>query len=519
MIRRLFFLVLLFPLLSVADVEGFDQVKAAIQTQLDLIQQQNSSILRNAQQGLVNLVGIGSEDPGYNIAHQCRGYFSNIISGCNDQSQLISRAMQLTSTLAPTNSSSSVDYSSILQSIYWQVYDLNSRLWYDINPRLDAIISALSDLGVGDNSEILTVLGQIRTILNDDLKPLLVWMNDSGDTFRSFYSNAVERIEHLDQNVEMDLSRMWQDTLYHMSNLVRRTYDEWGHGEIDYTLYDQISNVTVGVDFRLSNEGYIQLQNLAMNQRQYLCTVEALEMMRGMTNNANADLVWITNYLNKVQQPYYAMYNNIARFAGWNNVNYFNPPHYDNITNVFDTSLPLSSMPSRFIKFTRDETNWFSRIELYLMNLNGMFGSYSLSGEDEDELNRNLDRENIERNLEYGTNTVLHLVEEYANVSNFFSQVSASFQSLLASWDIGDDSGGTGAITIMPSFQLGGIQFEHIDVSTLDFAEIGEATRLIFTAIWWLIFGLIGFRFMVITVFLLGKTIARICMLVSVFLN
>lgn len=366
-----------------------------------------------------------------------------------------------------------------------------------------------------DLASIISILGSASTtleVIDSTVYSLYVLFSDIDGEYQKFLRLATDRLKTPDQYLAIDLARMWEYTVNNMSNVIVNSSA--------FSDTDQINPVMNNVSAdgtHLSNEGEIMLNQLAFQQRQYLCTVEALNILRGNTNGS--DVAWITNYLDKVQSPFYRLFDNYLPVNLANNPYAVSP--YNAFTNFIDYASTRSStflMLNKYANFRNLETNWFSRVEMYLLNLQGLIGSQGEISDDSVETMQ--DSENIERTNEYSTNSLYAAVSEIASVSNSLSAVVSSFQDFIGSFHFEDTpSASSGYIRIMPDFVLGGIEIPHIDLTYQDIDFLVDGTRTIFTAIWYFVFGALGFKFICLAVFLFGRTVARVSLIIATLLN
>lgn len=371
----------------------------------------------------------------------------------------------------------------------------------DYSDYLEDIIGILSDT--------LNTVGSISS----DLLDFVNWALDVDGEFRKFYSLAISRLQSPDATLFTDLSEMWKQALYNMTNIV--------YSPDSYSIESQLGNVILGENaVQLSNEGYIQLESLAFNQRQYLCSVEMLNQLRGL--NATNNLAWITNYLDSVQRPYYELFQPLSRTSRVNR--YYSSAgssYYASYTNflgaarsIHDVS-SLSFAKDRWELYVKKCSNWWERVEIQLMTLNGLFpfsGDYDL--EDFSDSN---DHENSERRIEYTTNALNSVVSSYSVASNGLNNVLFAMKEFLGSFDFPQPSGGY--FTILPETEAMGMHFDSITLPWSDLSDYTEPINQTFTFIWWTIFALISFRLILLTCFLLGKAISHLVLIISTLMS
>lgn len=345
---------------------------------------------------------------------------------------------------------------------------------------------------------------------------LLDYLDDVDGYFKQFYQNATERLKSPDHLCQSALRDMWFDLLDNRLRITSLT------NLYLYPIDQQVEVVLQQLDpdtFRLSNEGVVALENLAVNQRSYLCLAELVNRPSGGNGVSNyVDLAWITNYLGTVQQPYYELYN--KTFGPSQQYQIFIPTTFQYFTN-FTASVnePLRTRSTLWTRYRNSASNYWQRLEIALMSLNGwMDAGPSLDSQDDQEVDRNTDKENLTRNIEYSTNAFTSVINDYGSVSNSLSYLMVKFRSLTNSFALPEGSWDD-IIRLTPQISLGNITIDPIYFDSTFFLPIQQAVRKVFTGIWYVIFIFIGFRLVLLVVYLLGKTIAHTFLILSTLLS
>lgn len=333
---------------------------------------------------------------------------------------------------------------------------------------------------------------------------VFTWFNDVDEDFRKFYETARSRLTAPDPTLASALRDMWEDTLHHRADIIGSALTNL----ISYTIDDQVEVVLqqISQDFRLSNEGQIALDNLAVNTRSYLVLQELLNK----TNSV--DLSWFTNYFGNVQSKFYEQFNHLI-YPDFP-VSSFNPyvnTVYSVFTNFADTAISLDRSPGlAYQRWVWQNTNVFSRLETLLLYQNGLIGpKIDPFGDDqqaEDQFNYNLDRENIERHIRYSTNSVVALAHNVSTISNNFLQLVTSFKNCLSAFEMPPGES-DGVIRLTPNFDLGELSIPAFYLNMSDIKDVTDTCHIIFQVIWYLLFSFISFKFVVFTFLAFSKSL------------
>lgn len=411
-----------------------------------------------------------------------------------------------------TQTVSAINHSSysITNSLNYNTDRILSRIDLCVS-NLQAVVDAIHDIqingfpgsgGGGGSSVDLSTIEQLlqdivyeisfvvdnTTLIQADVSTLLTFFVDSNGVFQKYLSLVRQRLESPDSSLSSDLLTMWQYCVEEMTNIV--------YSASRYSLNSQTFPVRndIGVNgVRLSNEGLIALDNLAFNQRQYLCSIEMLNQLKGM--NTTNNLSWITNYLDTIQKPYYELFNKSFLYT----VPY--RPYYSTSTRAWTNFIArvyqrdsLAKISNAYKAYHDDSqgSNYFYRIENLLMTLNGLFPT-GLSTDVSEFEDATSDKENVSRLIEYSTNAVYSISDSVQSMSNSVSAVFSKFFDLSTAFHPDASGSDSGGIQVLPSFEFGGIQFEHVNITYTTLAPVVEPCRTVFSAIWWCLIGFTSF--------------------------
>lgn len=456
-----------------------------------------------------------------------QGNCENVLQGVSDARSNLNR-------LALAFNSSSNDYSLIIQKIQEFQDSFEDKIGTVQTNQLAAISNLQVMVSFLKNvfPPATNVLGQAVVDLDGNVHQLCIdfaqfwvnadnlleWMLDEEEAYQQFFSTAVERMKTPDSLCQQSLRDMWIDLLDNRTRLVSVT------NMYLYTIDDQVNDVLQSIDpnsFRLSNEGVIALENLAVNQRNYLCLAELVNRGSGPTSNY-VDLAWITNYLGTVQKPYYDLWD--MTFSRSNPI--YNPYNTDRLkafTNFMYTAEHSPNLSTatqlRFGTFKSTSSNYWERLETYMLNLQGLIPTVSsIDSDNEESVSSNLDEENVRRTIEYSTNSFSTVVQSYGSVSNSLNDVFGKFKQFLRAFEM-PDVGWDGVIRLTPQFELGGITIDPIYLDETHYGAIKDTVRTVFICIWYGIFVFLGVRMVLLVMFLLGRTIAHLTLVLSTILS
>ena len=467
------------------------------------------------------------------ILNDFRSANSTVQGNCENVLQGVSDARSNLTRIALAFNSSSNDYSLIIQKIQEFQDSFDDKIGTVQTNQLVAIsnlhvmVSFLKNVFPPATNElgqaVVDLDGNVHQLCIDfaqfwvNADNLLEWMLDEEQAYQQFFSTAVERMKTPDSLCQQSLRDMWIGLLDNRTRLVSVT------NMYLYTIDDQVNEVLQSIDpnsFRLSNEGVIALENLAVNQRNYLCLAELVNRGSGSTSNY-VDLAWITNYLGNVQKPYYELWDMTFNRASAP-YNPYQKDRYQQFTNLIQAAESSSSqvaMQVRFNDYKHQTSNYWERLETYMLNLQGLIPTVaSIDSEEEYSVQSNLDEENVRRTIEYSTNSFSSVVQSYGSVSNSLNDVFGNFKQFLRAFEM-PDVGWDGVIRLTPQFELGGITIDPIYLDETHYGAIKDTVRTVFVCIWYGIFVFLGVRMVLLVMFLLGRTIAHLTLVLSTILS
>lgn len=467
------------------------------------------------------------------ILNDFRSANSTVQGNCENVLQGVSDARSNLNRLALAFNSSSNDYSLIIQKIQEFQDSFDDKIGTVQTNQLAAIsnlqvmVSFLKNVFPPATNElgqaVVDLDGNVHQLCIDfaqfwvNADNLLEWMLDEEQAYQQFFSTAVERMKTPDSLCQQSLRDMWIGLLDNRTRLASVT------NMYLYTIDDQVNEVLQSIDpnsFRLSNEGVIALENLAVNQRNYLCLAELVNRGSGSTSNY-VDLAWITNYLGTIQQPYYQLWNYSFSTVG----SAYGPfedtklMRFTNYIHAVDTESSYAELRRQYGRYRQVTSNYWERLETYMLNLQGLIPTVaSIDSDDEESVSSNLDEENVRRTIEYSTNSFTTVVQSYGSVSNSLNDVFGKFKQFLRAFEM-PDVGWDGVIRLTPQFELGGITIDPIYLDETHYGAIKDTVRTVFICIWYGIFVFLGVRMVLLVMFLLGRTIAHLTLVLSTILS
>ena len=235
----------------------------------------------------------------------------------------------------------------------------------------------------------------------------------------------------------------------------------------------------------LSNEGFVGLRQLDTLQKMMYINAAIAEMFANYNSESNTndtDLSAITNYLYKVQQPFYSSFNTM--FKSSTVPSPFNPTRFNIVTNFFQKPSNLNYI--RFIT-VGNYTNYLSRLELYLMALNGLFSDDEIVPDDQFE--SIYGETQIDHSLDNATNNLSGFETDSASLTNYINTswtegITAIFDKMKDTAVFDGDTGDGRYITFIPSFTLGGIQIEHLGFDMETIRPVIDFSNAAFRCIW-----------------------------------
>lgn len=262
----------------------------------------------------------------------------------------------------------------------------------------------------------------------------------------------------------------------------------------------------VGYDF--TNEGVVSLFGLAAQWNGALAAVDCADTLHYIASNLNAsaELSFFSNYLATTQSRFFQAFN-----AQFNPVlgSGFLGTSFTAYTNFWQN--PSQPNFGKLVAVGNGKmTNWFTRIEFALYGLAGMFDSKR----NDLGLDDNISSE-TSANDYLGKFTNSFNVSSLASHSNTVSGFIDRFKSSLSGFVLPDSSSSDTGITVIPSFSLGGIEFQSVILSFADLRGVTDFIRSMFTVIWYAIFAVVGWRVIVRMIALLITTIAHVIVVVK----
>lgn len=270
----------------------------------------------------------------------------------------------------------------------------------------------------------------------------------------------------------------------------------------------------------LSNEGFVGLRQLDTLQKMMYINAGIAEMLANKPNSTTneTDLSSITNYLYKIQKPFYENYN--AMFRSHNVPNPYNPNLYHYVTNFFQHPDYESYRRIIYPSFQQriGYSNFFSRVELYLMALNGLFSDSQIVPDDE--FASIYSESKIDHDLGSATNQLSGFETDSATLTNYLSTswtegIAAIFDKINDTTVFEGSTGDGRYITFIPSFNLGGIQIEHLDFDIETIRPVIDFSHAAFRCIWAGIYLVVFFVF----VWFVGARVFRVMLWLVQFIS
>lgn len=353
-----------------------------------------------------------------------------------------------------------------------------------------------------------------------------IW--DMLDTQWTFFSN---RLTKIDDFMYDDLSKLVDDYEVTWSSSFTNNIFSWG--KLSSFLFDDDNSDSAWRQFQqqfdeslsnhpetgLSNEGFIGLRQLDTLQKMMYINAGIAEMFANYKSNSSTneipDLSAITNYLYKIQQPFYSSFNNM--FINGKIPNPFISGRYNFVTNFFKN--PSAGTYGRFVNDAKSGfTNFFSRVELYLMALNGLLSDDEIISDDEFE--SIYSESHIDDNLNNATNQLSGFSTESSTLTNYLNTswtegITAIFDKINDTTVFEGDTGDGRYITFIPSFNLGGIQIEHLDFDIETIRPVIDFSNAAFRCLWAGIYLVVFFVF----VWFVGGRVFRVMLWLVQFIS
>lgn len=266
----------------------------------------------------------------------------------------------------------------------------------------------------------------------------------------------------------------------------------------------------------LSNEGFVGLRQLDTLQKMMYINAAIAEMFSNYHSESNTndtDLAAITNYLYNVQGPYYQMFNTLNR-SGYVPTP-FKRDAYNVVTNFFQS--PSSRTYSELFKLGH-YTNFFSRVELYLMGLNGMFNDSEIISEDE--MSQIYQDSQIDHSLGEATNSLSEFASSSSTLTNYINNswtesITKLFDNISDTSAFSGNDGGARYITFIPSFNIGGFQIEHCDFDMETLRPVINFSNSVFKCIWCAVYFVVYFSF----IWFVGTRVFRVMLWLVQFIS
>lgn len=365
--------------------------------------------------------------------------------------------------------------------------------------------------------EILNGISDTVTMIWEEvhynISPMMTYLNEWLDQFKLDYDSDIEwlkeRLDRFDDDYYSDLQQ------FHLSVYNRvKNFDSMFDPESLFSVKFPGSTPS----YNIGNE-LLALSSIAgTSTMSALASYDAAMTLRFIASNSTArtygELQFISNYLDTVQRKFYALFDKIT-LPGAANVDPFHTATiYRTVTNswkrITDPNRSYDAKSSAFMAFHKQETNWFSRIEWYLMGIAGAFDQPNETGLED------LTQETAMRDyFSTLTNSLdLSQLSSYSNtVSDLIERFKYTVQLLVfnkSSEDIG--------ITIIPSFSFGGIFFETVILPYSTFQPIIDFVRSAFRVVWYSIFLFFGFVLLSRVVRLFIMTVGHVVLVVKTLL-
>lgn len=346
-----------------------------------------------------------------------------------------------------------------------------------------------------------------------NISPMMFYLNDWLDQFKTDFDADLEwlkeRLDRFDDDYYSDLQR-FHLTVY---NRVKK-FDSMFDPDLLFTT--AFPNSTPS--YNMGNELLALTSIAGTSTMSAIASYDAAQTLRFIASNITVrtygELQFISNYLDTVQRKFYALFDKIT-LPGAANVDPFHSlTIYRTVTNswtrMLDPNRSYDAKSSAFMAFHKQETNWFSRIEWYLL---GIAGAYDMPAETGlEDLTQDTAAADYFSSL---TNSLdLSQLSSYSNtVSDLIERFKYTVQLLVfnkSSEDIG--------ITIIPSFSFGGIVFETVILPYSSFQPIIDFVRSAFRVVWYSIFLFFGFVLLSRVVRLFVQTVAHVIIIVKTLL-
>lgn len=403
--------------------------------------------------------------------------------------------------------------------------------------RLDTAFSVYSN----ERSNLNNILTTMKTRLlefecncssNCSCVPLLTSISNSVDfifsTLDNQYSFISNRLTKIDDFMYDDLAKLVDD--YEVTWASSFTNNVLSWGLLSKWLFRDDDSDSAWRHFQqqfgeslsnhpetgLSNEGFVGLRQLDTLQKMMYINAAIAEMFANYNSESNTnetDVSAITNYLYKIQQPFYSSFNNM--FKANTVPNPFSQSRYFYITNFLK-----NPTARRFDNLNRygEMSNYFSRVEIYLMALNGLFSDDEIIPDDE--FSSIYSESQINHNLDNATNNLAGFETDSASLTNYINSswtegITAIFDKMNDTTVFESDTGDGRYITFIPAFTLGDIQIEHLDFDIETIRPVIDFSNAAFRCIWAAIYLVVFFVF----VWFVGARVFRVMLWLVQFIS
>lgn len=403
--------------------------------------------------------------------------------------------------------------------------------------RLDTAFSVYSN----ERSNLNNILSTMKTRLlefecncssNCSCVPLLTSISNFVDgisyTLDDQYTFLSNRLTKVDDFIYDDISKLVDD--YEVTWASSFTNNAFSWGRLSKWLFRDDDADSAWRQFQqqfdeslanhpetgLSNEGFVGLRQLDTLQKMMYINASIAQMFADYqteTNTNATDLSAITNYLYNVQKPFYSSFNNM--FKSSTVPNPFTQARYNIVTNFFTKPSNLNYI--RFIT-VGNYTNYLSRLELYLMALNGFFSDDEIIPEDH--FDSIYSESQIDQSLDNATNNLSGFETDSASLTNYINTswmegITVIFDKINDTTVFEGDTGDGRYITFIPSFTLGGIQIEHLDFDIETIRPVIDFSNAAFRCIWAAIYLVVFFVF----VWFVGARVFRVMLWLVQFIS
>lgn len=385
-----------------------------------------------------------------------------------------------------------------------------------LKDQVDSFDCTCSSNSLG-SCECPTYLASIQSILEmlrADVQDILEEVHSIYYSVYNFYTSFKE----FDRDLRARLNTVDDSYITELENLALDFKSVCESVLPDKPDYEPLNLRLAGLSsFDLSNEGASLFSIDGHLDYNNALQLDATKSLRYIASNltSSAGLEWVTNYLETVQQSFYREFNFTFR-AGDVRPGYF-PLRAANIpviTNFFDNATPIQGVTQRYSAYRKNVTNWFDRIEIALLNLNGVFATKSLSDEAEASMSSET---SFTEKLSQITNSYSEVSKVWSS-TNTVSEFITRFNSTVSRFTLPDSSSSQEGFMICPEFVVAGITFGPLVLPFSDLSGVVDFCRSLFRVLWYAIFAVVSFRMLFHLVVLLGKAVGQVIAIVKALL-